>query len=113
LAILGIYGVVSYVVTQRRHEIGLRIALGATTFNILKLVLKQGMILTSIGILLGLAASFALTRVLRGLLYDVKSTDPATFFGVALLLFAVATLASYIPARRATKVDPMITLKHE
>src|SRR5262245_30197259 len=113
LAILGIYGVVSYVVTQRRREIGLRIALGATTFNILKLILKQGMMLTSIGILFGLGASFALTRVLKGLLYEVKATDPATFFGVALLFFAVALLACYIPAKRATRVDPMIILRHE
>jgi predicted permease len=113
LAVMGIYGVMSYLVSERIHEFGLRIALGATTFAILKFVLKQGMMLALTGILLGLGASFALTRVLSGLLYEVKPTDPVTFFGVALLFFAVSLLACYIPARRATRVDPIVTLKHE
>ncbi|MCA1591406.1 MAG: ABC transporter permease [Acidobacteria bacterium] len=113
LAAVGIYGVMSYSVTQRTHEIGLRMALGAQRGDVLGMVVGQGMTLIMIGVALGLAASFALTRVMRGLLYGVSATDPLTFGGVALVLILVALLACFIPARRATKVDPMVALRYE
>jgi putative ABC transport system permease protein len=113
LASVGIYGVVSYSVSQRTHEIGVRTALGASHRAVLKLVVRQGLSLALIGIVIGLAASLGLTRFLQSLLFGVKPMDPVTFVAAALLWTAIALLACYIPARRATRVDPIVALRYE
>jgi putative ABC transport system permease protein len=113
LAILGIYGVLAYFVAQHTQEFGVRLALGAQQRDIFGLVLKKGMRPVLLGILVGLAAAFALTRLMKGLLFEVSATDPVTFGQVALSLAGVALLACYLPARRATRVDPIVALRCE
>jgi putative ABC transport system permease protein len=113
LAMLGIYGVMAYSVAQRTHEVGIRMALGAQKSNVLGLVIKNGMILTLIGIAIGLAVAFSLTRLMGALLFEVAPTDATTFAAVPILFIVVALIACYIPARRATKVDPVVALRYE
>jgi putative ABC transport system permease protein len=113
LAAVGIFGVMNYSVTLRTREIGLRMALGAQPARVLMLVLKQGLLLTLVGVGIGLAVALALTRVMSSLLFGVNATDPATFVAIVPLLTAVSLLACYIPARRATRIDPLVALRYE
>ena len=113
LALAGVYGVMSYVVGQRANEIGLRMALGASPREILRLVLRQALVLAGVGIVIGFAGATAVTRLLTSMLFGVKPSDPATYAAVIGIVLAAALLASYIPARRAMRVDPMVALRYE
>jgi ABC-type antimicrobial peptide transport system permease subunit len=113
LTSIGLYGVMSYNVAGKTNEIGIRLALGAQTGDVLRLILRQGMLLTAVGVAIGLAGALVLTRLMTTLLFGVTPTDAVTFTVVSLALIAVALLACYIPARRATKVDPLVALRYE
>src|SRR5262249_32351100 len=107
LASIGVYGVMSYIVSERTHEIGIRMSLGAETADILRMVLRNGLLLTALGLLIGFPAAFLLARALSGLFFGVDASDPSALFGIPLLLAVVAALACYLPALRASRVDPL------
>jgi predicted lysophospholipase L1 biosynthesis ABC-type transport system permease subunit len=113
LGIVGIYGVISYTVAQRQREIGIRLALGAQRGDVLQMILRQGAQMALVGVMIGVAGAFALTRLMTNLLFGVTAHDPITYAAVAALLFVVALLACYIPARRAMRVDPIVALRYE
>lgn len=113
LTAIGLYGVIAFGVTQRTREIGVRVALGAQYTSILRLVMQRGMLLTGTGLVIGVAAALALGRVMTGLLYGITPTDPGTLVAAALFLASVATIATYLPARRATRLDPTVALRAE
>jgi putative ABC transport system permease protein len=113
MATAGIYGLISYAVARRTHEMGIRVALGATVGQILAMVLRRGMLLSSIGVGIGIAGSLAVTRVMSGLLYGITATDAPTFIVMALLFAVVAFVATYIPARRAATIDSTVAFRHE
>jgi len=113
LASVGIYGVMSYTVTQRTHEMGIRLALGAQPLDVLRLIVGRGMLLAFTGVALGVGGAFALTRLLESLLFNVSATDPLTFASIAIIVVVIALLSCYIPARRASRVDPAIALRYE
>jgi ABC-type antimicrobial peptide transport system permease subunit len=113
LAMVGLYGVVSYITSQRTHEIGIRMALGAQRFDMLRMIFRQSFALVVSGVVVGIIASFALTRLLASMLYGVQATDVMTYAGVVGLMVVAAALASYVPARRAMKVDPVVALRYE
>ena len=113
LSAAGIYGVTAYTVTQRTHEVGIRLALGAQVGDVLKMILGQGMAVIGVGLIIGLAAAFGLMRLLRSFLFGVGENDPLTFVAIAAGVLLVALLACYVPARRATKVDPLEALRYE
>lgn len=111
LALIGIYGVIAYSVAQRNREIGIRRALGAQHADILRLVVGQCLVLSTVGVAIGIGGALALTRVMKAVLFHVSATDPATFAGISILFLLVALAASYFPARRATRIDPMAALR--